>query len=194
MKHGARILVTVLGAGLCVLAAWLWRFELPLPAWLARGAGLGLALIMVVQAGNLFPIGGRPKGGKRLIVKYGAMRAGSLALFAGAALLLAAHMPGCSYPQAQRPDSDFSISHGSNRQECGQTSALWGPITDATRYCRATHNPSMAGPETLPAIAVSSGPMDRCCAAQDHAGACAPGGIIAAMSQRKQDNSDETNP
>jgi len=87
----------IAGAGLCAATAWLWRFGIlpALPGWGSRLLETGIASMMILQAARMWPTVPKDKTHKRLLIKHETMRTGSLALIAGAALLLCGLLDGC---------------------------------------------------------------------------------------------------
>ena len=151
MKTHRNILLLTGAAAACALAAWLWAFwsALVLPAWLARGLETAAAGAMIWQGGKLSPRLAVRKNNGRMLMKPRTMEAGSLALFAGAALILA---------------GDFQFCVVANRSASGPGSAWRTRDFDKPKPPRDSQ-PQYGRPESSAAIP-DSGPLDRCCVAQ----------------------------
>jgi hypothetical protein len=147
------------GALVCAMLAALGAFRMsPLLAGQVKGVCLvAVAIAMVVQGAVLFP----RSWPSRLIVKPHVMGAGSLILFAGAALLLALLFAGCTPARgklaALLPEStEFTTANEQFRGACFAFTSLEA----LKRNCCRDDAKVKAGPKTLAAV-LDLGPLDR---------------------------------
>jgi hypothetical protein len=110
------------GALVCAALAGLGRFRVsPLLSGKVQIAALvALAIAMVIQGAAIFP----RKWASRLVISPHALLAGSLMLFAGAALLLAMLFAGCAPATAKAAPPQSTIFTAPNEQFRGTCFAL----------------------------------------------------------------------
>ena len=147
------------GALVCAALAALGAFQVsPLLAGQVKSVCLvAVAVAMAIQGAVLFP----RSWPSRLIVKPHALAAGSLILFAGAALLLVMLFAGCTPARAKLAASlpistEFTVA---NEQFRGARFALTS-LEALKRSCCRENARVKAGPKTLAAV-LDLGPLDR---------------------------------
>jgi hypothetical protein len=168
-----------LGAGalVCATLAALGCFRVsPLLAGNVKTAALiALAIAMAVQGAAIFP----RKWASRIIISPHALTAGSLMLFAGAALLLVMLFAGCSPAKAKLAATakmNFTVA---NEQFRGACFAL-APLEALKRSCCRDDAKDKADRLPLAAL-LGFRSLERSPAAQQPRQRCAPGGTKQAL-------------
>ena len=154
LRHGLLAAGAVMFAALaiCMAAAWVWAVCIVpvLPPWLAYGLQATAAGAMIWQSGNLSPLLATRKNNGRMLMKPRTMHAGSVALFAGAALVLA----GLIHFRAV-----------TDQPESGVRLRLHSLFLGSARSPRDSQ-PQHGRPDSSSATTESFGPLGRCCVAQ----------------------------
>ena len=170
------------GALVCASLAALGAFRVsPLLAGRVKsGCLVAVVVAMAIQGAALLP----RSWPSRLIVKPHALAAGSLILFAGAALLLVMLFAGCTPARAKCADDAHINFTAANEQFRGARFALTS-LEALKRSCCRENARVKAGPKTLAAV-LDLGPLDRrLCGSKPIQRVCVGLELTVAVSERQ---------